>query len=125
MPKSKTRIKLENKVLKHFQNKYGEERFSLPEDVRIFHYSRNDRQAPVIDYAQIILGEYSLVSDAKSAFHRFGIGNENNSKWLGPTGRDEYVFKFDAGADEFILVTDPVNMGTFNLVGTNNPAYPL
>ncbi|MEP4197212.1 MAG: calcium-binding protein [Aliishimia sp.] len=121
--------------------------FNLPPITRKAHYDRNTFQPDTIDYLNLITAlnsdgtyRYVQVSEAKSALHRFGDKNEDNSKWVSSLdGAEEYVYRYlgtasrgqfaqltmdadDADADTFI-VRDDRNVGTYNYTG--EPVDPI
>ncbi len=51
----------------------------------------------------------------KSAFHMHGDGGENNTKFISPDSHLEVVFD-----EEGNLVTDSINIGTYNYVGPDD-----
>jgi RHS repeat-associated protein len=55
---------------------------------------------------------WTKLTPKESVFHRMGPGNENNIKFVSPSGHSEAVFKPNG-----CLVTDPANVGTFNFFG--------
>jgi Ca2+-binding RTX toxin-like protein len=110
------------------------------------HYARNTLQRDDIRYFEVLTARsgvdgftYELVSDAKSALHRFGTGNENNAKWVAADdGSEEYIFRYSGNAmtGQFVLLTesqaaadaspyvvrDDRNAGTYNFASGKTEA---
>lgn len=76
------------------------------------HYARNASNVDVGIMDVLNTDEWVLLSDAESVYHRQGPGNENNLKFVSADGNMEAVF-YPSG----VLVTDPVNLGTYNFYG--------
>jgi hypothetical protein len=85
------------------------------------HYARNRRNNPPQTEADAIRLGWVKMPDWANAFHRRGVGNEQNKKYVPPRDRN-----IDRGMEAIYdkhgnLVTDEVNGGTYNYVA---PAYP-
>ncbi len=94
-------------------------------EAREQHYARNDNQSSSIGYVDVLMGNYTKMSDEKSAFHRLNkpwdngdayTTNANNSKWVSAQGFEEYVFRYVGSPQKggFELVTSSLNQGTYN-----------
>ncbi|RKH72391.1 RHS repeat-associated core domain-containing protein [Corallococcus aberystwythensis] len=73
------------------------------------HYGRNARNQTV-PYADLAANNWHKMSAAESVFHRMRAGNENNEKYISSDGKCEAVYK------DGKLVTDPLNVGTYNYI---------
>lgn len=79
------------------------------------HWARNRWNAPVADFDDV--AGWTELTPGESLFHRLGPGNENNRKFVSPDGRSEAVFRPGESGDKPSLVTEPVNLGTYNFFG--------
>lgn len=124
--------KLRAKVVQNFNEQEGLS-FANWKEVRSYHWARNDNQPEVVDYLDVLLGDYKLVAKAQSVFHqlnRFELGetgNQDNTKWVSRDGRQEYVFRYDntiaGGQFELLTFSDGINGATHQShlnVGTYN-----
>ncbi len=72
------------------------------------HYDRNKYNEDVsYEFAS---QNWKKMSDAESIYHRHGVGNEHNEKFISPDGHYEVVFRNRE------LVKDPANLGTYNII---------
>jgi hypothetical protein len=82
-----------------------------PVNLVSYHYNRN------VLNTSVSLGKAKESWDGKvpASYHQQGIGGEGNKKYVSPDGHSEAVF--DATGK---LVTDVVNMGTYNYADPRN-----
>ena len=96
-------------------------------DVALLHFTRNAlMNAHVdfepIDFVDIIFSDaYQKMPDALNAFHQAGAGNENNTKFLGPSGYSEYIIRETASG--FEVVEEVRNYGSFNFASNIGANY--
>lgn len=76
------------------------------------HYERNTYNHAPSSFADASKLNWTLLPASKSVFHMQGPGGDFNKKFVDPTGHHEGVYDINGG-----LVTDPVNMGTYNFFG--------
>ncbi|MBP1992920.1 RHS repeat-associated core domain-containing protein [Paenibacillus eucommiae] len=91
----------------------------VSQDVLVYltaiHYNRNVlNKAPSTEQEAIGAG-WRKLKDSESIYHRIGFGNENNAKYVSPSGNMEGVYDQKGN-----FVTDPVNMGTYNFKGPDD-----
>lgn len=86
------------------------ERYLDPTITQSIHWNRNTGHNPPVtrEYVRSHPEIYTKASDSQIVFHRIGPGNEDNEKYIDAAG-NEYVFR-----PHGMLVTDPINKGTFN-----------
>ncbi|ARN56995.1 hypothetical protein STSP1_01388 [Sedimentisphaera salicampi] len=86
------------------------------------HYNRNNLNTwrpNTVEEAKRL--GWRKLSGAKDNYHQQGQGNENNQKWVSPSGKCEVVY--DSTGQN--IVTDPVNMGTYNFFPDTEPMNHL
>jgi RHS repeat-associated protein len=96
----------------------GEYIFNKTNEWEQWHYNRNSLNRKVT-YDKVITEKWILMPSGKSIYHTMGEGNENNLKFVDPTGRHEAVFR-PIGNGKYELVTEPRNMGTYNYSPPSN-----
>jgi protein tyrosine phosphatase len=78
------------------------------ESIRQTHYDRN-KYNEVVSY-EFAFQNWEKMSDSQSIYHRHGVGNEYNEKFISPDGHSENAYRNHA------LVKDPANLGTYNFI---------
>ena len=84
------------------------------------HFTRNNNQKSDVNYSDISASDsgFRKLPPEKSIFHQIGRGNENNEKWTNDKG-EEYVFNPSTNPPQ--LVTNSVNIGTYNFSPESDP----
>src|SRR5690606_15615122 len=69
------------------------------EDAKLIHYGRNLLlDSSILSFDDIVLnGSYLPAPESQNAFHRSGVGNGENTKWLSENGFHEFVIRENAG----------------------------
>ena len=101
---------------------YYEDYYTWEEKLMIEHYLRNQNQEGLIPDLQTIIDTWNRQPDNKNRYHQFIHGEQGldaiyNVKYMSPDGHCEVIICFAPGKGPYI-VTDPLNMGTYNY-GTN------
>ena len=81
----------------------------------LIHWRRNQWNAPVVSIADV--AAWTELTPEESIFHQMGSGNANNRKFVSADGHSEAVFRPNDSGEPPELVTDPINLGTYNFFG--------